>query len=475
MASRTIFPTPEDAPFPIQTSLYGASKLAGEGLIQAYCEGFGFQGYIFRFVSMLGERYTHGHVFDFYKKLSDDPSRLHVLGDGRQRKSYIYVQDCIDAMLLAIRACQGQGERLNLGTDEYSRVNDSIGWISERLGRQARSSTYAGGERGWIGDSPFIFARHQAHSLAWLEADADHPRGRVAHGRLARCQQLGVRAAAHEARVLRPVASRHGDRRLHGCGRNSDGRRSIDDAERIAGLRAASRRCTSRASLSWCGAGLAAGTLASRTDIAAVADADVVWVCHDTPVDDEDRADIDAVHAPRRRLFRSPEGRRRGAGVGAASGRLGRRAGAGFRRAQAGRRAVSFACSPENLRLGQAIEVFQNPGRIVVGRARPARAARPRSRCCDHFCDNLIWMSVESAEMVKHALNAFLAVSVTFTNEIATVCERVGADAAEVEKGLAVRPAHRPARLCHGRSCVRGRHAGARRQFLAQSRARAST
>ena len=69
----SVFPTPEDAPFPIQTSLYGASKLAGEGLIQAYCEGFGFQGYIFRFVSILGERYTHGHVFDFYNALRTNP------------------------------------------------------------------------------------------------------------------------------------------------------------------------------------------------------------------------------------------------------------------------------------------------------------------------------------------------------------------------------------------------------------------
>ena len=71
-----VIPTPEDAPFPIQTSLYGASKLACEGLIAAYCEGFGFQSWIFRFVSILGERYTHGHVFDFYKQLKADPKRL---------------------------------------------------------------------------------------------------------------------------------------------------------------------------------------------------------------------------------------------------------------------------------------------------------------------------------------------------------------------------------------------------------------
>jgi UDP-glucose 4-epimerase len=162
-----IFPTPEDAPFPMQTSLYGASKLAAEGMIQAYCEGFGFQGYIFRFVSILGERYTHGHVFDFYKKLSDDPTRLHVLGDGKQRKSYLYVHDCIDAILLAIRVLNNKVHVLNLGTDEASRVNDSINWISERLGLRPEL-TYAGGERGWIGDSPFILLdTRRIRALGW--------------------------------------------------------------------------------------------------------------------------------------------------------------------------------------------------------------------------------------------------------------------------------------------------------------------
>jgi UDP-glucose 4-epimerase len=153
----TVFPTPEDAPFPVQTSLYGASKLAGEGLIGAYCEGFGFQGSIFRFVSILGERYTHGHVFDFYKRLRDDPSTLHVLGNGKQRKSYLYVQDCVDAILLATeKNPSGKATVLNLGTDEYCQVTDSIGWITGALGVSPKL-TFAGGERGWIGDSPFIF------------------------------------------------------------------------------------------------------------------------------------------------------------------------------------------------------------------------------------------------------------------------------------------------------------------------------
>src|SRR5580765_2191247 len=129
-----VVPTPETSPFPIQTSLYGASKLACEGLIAAYSEGFGFQSWIFRFVSILGERYTHGHVFDFYKQLLEDPSKLRVLGNGKQRKSYLYVQDCIDAMLLAMDKGKEKVNIFNLGVDDYVEVDDSIGWIIETLG-----------------------------------------------------------------------------------------------------------------------------------------------------------------------------------------------------------------------------------------------------------------------------------------------------------------------------------------------------
>ncbi len=162
-----VFPTPEDAPFPVQTSLYGASKLASEGLIEAYCEGFGFQGYVFRFVSILGERYSHGHVFDFVRQLREHPDRLHILGNGRQKKSYLYVQDCIDAMLLAIEKANDKVNRLNLGTDEYCEVNDSASWIAEALGL-APQRTYAGGERGWVGDSPFILLDcSRMRSLGW--------------------------------------------------------------------------------------------------------------------------------------------------------------------------------------------------------------------------------------------------------------------------------------------------------------------
>lgn len=156
-----VIPTPENAPFPIQTSLYAASKVAGEAQIQAFCEGYDLRGYIFRFVSILGERYTHGHVFDFYKQLTDDPARLRILGDGTQRKSYLYIQDCLDAILhvtgaqLADKAPHHVAI-YNLGTAEYCQVKESVGWICEWMGLRP-TLDYTGGRQGWVGDNPFIF------------------------------------------------------------------------------------------------------------------------------------------------------------------------------------------------------------------------------------------------------------------------------------------------------------------------------
>jgi UDP-glucose 4-epimerase len=162
-----VIPTPEECPMPVQTSLYGASKLAAEGLLQAYAEGFGMSVCIFRFVSILGERYTHGHVFDFIRKLRADPSKLHILGDGRQRKSYLYIEDCLDAIVLAVEKAQDKVNIFNLGTDEYCEVRDSAGWICQRLGVQPEF-TFAGGDRGWIGDNPFIWLEcSRMRSLGW--------------------------------------------------------------------------------------------------------------------------------------------------------------------------------------------------------------------------------------------------------------------------------------------------------------------
>jgi UDP-glucose 4-epimerase len=150
-----VTPTPEDCPFPVQTSLYGASKAAAEGFIQAYSEGMGLSTTVFRFVSILGPRYTHGHVIDFVRKLRRDPSRLEILGDGRQRKSYLDVTDCVAAVISQLESNR-RHEVFNLGTDEYCVVDDSARWICEQLGVDPEF-VHSGGERGWVGDNPFIF------------------------------------------------------------------------------------------------------------------------------------------------------------------------------------------------------------------------------------------------------------------------------------------------------------------------------
>ncbi len=162
-----IIPTPENCAFPIQTSFYGASKIACEGLVSAYCEGFNMYGYIFRFVSILGERYTHGHVFDFYKKLKKNPKELEVLGNGKQRKSYLYIHDCIDGIFLALKKSKKKLNIFNLGVNDYCEVNESIKWICDELGLNPKLK-YTGGNKGWVGDNPFIFLEtEKICNLGW--------------------------------------------------------------------------------------------------------------------------------------------------------------------------------------------------------------------------------------------------------------------------------------------------------------------
>lgn len=193
-----VFPTPEDAPFPIQTSLYAASKLAGEGLIAAYAAGYGFTGLICRFVSILGERYTHGHVFDFYCALKRDPEHLRVLGDGRQEKSYLYIGDCLSAILTAAERHHSEpGAHIyNLGVEETLLVDDSVRIITEHLSLSPQIE-HTGGRRGWTGDSPLIhldvgrvrglgwrprltIGEAVVRTLEWLDANEYAWRDRVA-------------------------------------------------------------------------------------------------------------------------------------------------------------------------------------------------------------------------------------------------------------------------------------------------------
>ncbi len=194
-------PTPENDAFPIQTSLYAASKIAGESLISAYAEGGQLdEAYVFRFVSILGERYTHGHVFDFYQQLIDHPDRLRVLGNGRQRKSYLYVQDCVDAMLHVLAAHTARSARhrtqvYNLGTPQFVEVNASIGHICSALGLQP-TLEYTGGERGWVGDSPFIFL-----DTAKIQATGWRPKLTIAEGILRTLRWLEANRWVYDARA----------------------------------------------------------------------------------------------------------------------------------------------------------------------------------------------------------------------------------------------------------------------------------
>jgi UDP-glucose 4-epimerase len=150
-----VIPTPEDAPFPVQTSLYGASKAAAEGYIAAYAEAGIVSATVFRFVSVLGPRYSHGHVIDFARQLLADPRTLTILGDGTQRKSYLHVADCVQAVVSCIER-DHRFEVFNLGVDGFCTVSDSAGWIAQRLGVDPELE-YTGGDRGWIGDNPFIY------------------------------------------------------------------------------------------------------------------------------------------------------------------------------------------------------------------------------------------------------------------------------------------------------------------------------
>jgi UDP-glucose 4-epimerase len=150
-----IFPTPEGCPL-VQTSLYGASKLAGEAMLQAYAEYFGIRSIAFRFVSWIGPRYSHGVVFDFVKKLRANPRQLEILGDGKQVKSYLDVRDGVSGIFCAVDRFQGKKGIFNLGHDAFLNVLDLARIVTSELGLDGVEFVTSGGERGWLGDSPVV-------------------------------------------------------------------------------------------------------------------------------------------------------------------------------------------------------------------------------------------------------------------------------------------------------------------------------
>ena len=162
-----VLPTPEEAAFPVQTSIYGASKIAAEGLLSSYAYGCGFKTWAFRFVSLLGPRYTHGHVYDFWKRLKNDPTKLEVLGNGQQQKSYLHVSDCVSAMFTAVDKSREPVQVFNLGHTDWLKVEDSVKIIVKTM-KLTPQIVFTGGERGWVGDSPKILLdTKRISSLGW--------------------------------------------------------------------------------------------------------------------------------------------------------------------------------------------------------------------------------------------------------------------------------------------------------------------
>jgi UDP-glucose 4-epimerase len=167
-----VFPTPESYAS-TQTSLYGASKLAGEAMIQAYSEYYDIRSFSFRFVSWMGERYTHGIVFDVLKKLRQNSKQLPLFGDGSQKKSYLYVKDGVSGIMAAIEKSENLKNVYNLGHDNFLTVVEVVRVILDELKMPDVKLEFAGGKRGWVGDSPLVHLDTSLiKSLGWRPATA---------------------------------------------------------------------------------------------------------------------------------------------------------------------------------------------------------------------------------------------------------------------------------------------------------------
>ncbi len=149
-------------------SLYGASKLACEGLISAFCHIFDMQAWICRFANVVGSRSSHGVIFDFIYKLRQNPEELEILGDGTQEKPYLYISDCIDGILFGLQHSQEQVNILNLGTDSSTNVTTIASMLVEAMGLSGVKFRYTGGSRGWRGDIPQVrFDITKMRNLGW--------------------------------------------------------------------------------------------------------------------------------------------------------------------------------------------------------------------------------------------------------------------------------------------------------------------
>jgi UDP-glucose 4-epimerase len=178
-------PTPEDAGPILPISLYGAGKLAGEGLVSAYCHLFDMQAWIFRFGNVLGSRMGHGVIFDFIHKLKRNPEELEILGDGNQQKNFFLVEDCLDGMLCAFSKSKKQYDVFNLGSETTVKVNTIAKIVVEEMGLKDVRFKYTGGKRGWPGDVVIVrLDVSKMAKLGWKPARSSEEAVKIATKRL---------------------------------------------------------------------------------------------------------------------------------------------------------------------------------------------------------------------------------------------------------------------------------------------------
>ncbi len=163
-----VIPLPEDYGPVLPISLYGAGKLASEGLISAFCHTFDMQAWIFRFANIVGERTTHGVIFDFINKLKQNPRELEILGDGKQCKPYLHVSDCVDGIIYGFRNSHDKVNVFNLGCSTATNVTTIARMLVDEMNLKAVKFKYTGGDRGWPGDVPQVrFNVDKINNLGW--------------------------------------------------------------------------------------------------------------------------------------------------------------------------------------------------------------------------------------------------------------------------------------------------------------------
>lgn len=164
----TIIPTPENYGPLVPISLYGASKLACEALITSYCHTFDMKSWIFRFANIVGERSTHGIIVDFRNKLRNNPDSLEILGDGQQRKSYLHVSDCVDAIMYAVNNSHEMANIFNIGSNDTINSTEIGEIVVSGMGLKDVAFSYTGGKRGWKGDVPrMLLSIETLQKLGW--------------------------------------------------------------------------------------------------------------------------------------------------------------------------------------------------------------------------------------------------------------------------------------------------------------------